>query len=117
MAGLKACATTDGRAKGLRYDRVPPALRSRTACTTAALYKVRLDLQRRVQQTQVAAARDLHRAELLEMFGDPLRVEQQVPTGAQAVDERDERSLRRVARAMEHRLAEERAAKRHAVQP
>ena len=36
---------------------------------------------------------------------------------AQAIDQRDQRDLRRVGDAVEHRLAEERPAERHAVEP
>ena len=47
----------------------------------------------------------------------PLRVEQREAARAQALDQRRQRDLRRVGHAVEHRLAEERAAERHAVQP
>ena len=47
---------------------------------------------------------------------DPLRVEQHEAARAQPIDQRDQRHLRRVGDAVEHRLAEERAAERDAVE-
>src|SRR6185437_3767922 len=74
------------------------------------------DSQRRLEQPQIAAAWNLDGAELREVPGDPLRVEQDEPALAQPFDERHQCDLRGVGGAMEHRFAEECAAKRHAVE-
>ncbi len=61
---------------------------------------------------QVLPAGDFEGAELAEMGGDPLGVEEGVAAFAQALDQGVERDLRGVGFAMEHGLAEEGA--RHA---
>ena len=65
----------------------------------------------------VLAARHLDRAERLEMVGHELSVEQREAAGAKPCDQMHQRHLRGVARAMEHTLAEERAAEAYAVEP
>src|SRR5689334_13871018 len=76
----------------------------------------RFDCERRLEQPQIATARNLDRAELGEVVGEPLRVEQHEPARAQSLDERDQCDLRCVGGAMEHRFAEEGAPDRDAVE-
>src|SRR5439155_20935552 len=52
-----------------------------------------VDPERLVEQPQVAAPRDLDRAELGQVFRHPLRIEQRVPARTEAIDERRERRL------------------------
>jgi hypothetical protein len=66
---------------------------------------------------QVVVAADFDRAEARQMRGDELRVEQPVAAEPQARDEMGERDLGRVARQMEHALAEEGGAERNAIEP
>src|SRR5581483_11389917 len=78
----------------------------------------RRERERPFEPRQVLVARDLDRTERREVGRQPLHVEQPlvlVARGAQQLDERDERGLRRVAHAGEHRLAGEAAAARHTV--
>ena len=69
------------------------------------------------------AARDgtahgrLDRAELAQVVGDELRVQEAVAARSQALDQRDERDLAGVARAREHAFAKECRPKRNPVQP
>ena len=46
--------------------------------------------------------RDLHTAELLQMWRQPLRVEQDELAGAQMFHERHQRNLGRIGHAMKH---------------
>ena len=69
-----------------------------------------------LEALEVVPARDLGRAELLEMRRDPLRVEQLEALTDEPIDERDERHFGRVTDAMEHRLPEERGAEMDTVE-
>src|SRR5690606_8698971 len=69
-----------------------------------------------LQHLQILFLRHLGGAELAQMFGYELRVEQGEAAMAQAGDEMDEGDLGGIACAMKHALAEERAAERHAVE-
>src|SRR5688500_6809101 len=68
------------------------------------------------QLFEIVLARNLDRAELFEVRRHPLDVEQGEPARAQALHERGKRELRGVGRAMEHRLAKERASDGDAIQ-
>src|SRR5207302_11161391 len=71
--------------------------------------------QRLPQQTVIAGAGDLDRAELRQMRRQKLRVEQTVAAVAQARHEMHERDLARIGDAAEHALAKKGAAERDAV--
>src|SRR5262249_38964714 len=58
----------------------------------------------------------LDRAELRQVLGNPLDVEQPIVSADEAVDERDERHLRGVRDLVKHRFAEERPSERDAVE-
>ena len=73
--------------------------------------------QRAPQPRQVVAARDVHGAQVREVWRRDLRVAQREAARAQAFDQEADRRLRRVGRAMKHRLAAEETAQRDAVQP
>ena len=66
---------------------------------------------------EVLGPRDVDRTERHQVRGRPLHVEQRRAASSQPVDEVDQRDLRRVGRAVEHRLAGEQAADPDAVQP
>ncbi len=76
-------------------------------------------LQGRVEQVEVRRAGDLDHAEGRQVRGAPLHVEQpaRVAVGRQQPDQADQRHLRRVGLAVEHRLPGEQPADGHAVQP
>ena len=73
--------------------------------------------ERCFEQLVILPARHLDRAERLQMIGDELGVEQREAAGAQPRHQMHQRHLRGVARAVEHALAEERAAEADAVEP
>ena len=73
--------------------------------------------QRLPQQLQILAAPDLGGAELGQVRRHPLQIEQREVAGPQALDQRGQRDLGRVGLDVEHRLAEEGAAQRDAVEP
>jgi len=64
----------------------------------------------------VVPLRYFERAELLEVIGDELRVEQVVATGFETRDEVNDRHFRGVALAVEHAFAKERAPERHPIE-
>jgi len=66
---------------------------------------------------QGTLARNFHRAEARQMFGQELGVEQLESAELEARHQMDERNLAGVGLAREHALAEERAAQPHAVKP
>src|SRR3954469_24246662 len=68
-----------------------------------------------LQELVILPPRYLDRAENPEVIGHELRVQQLEPAGLEPGHEMHERNLGRVACAVEHALAEERAAKWHAV--
>ena len=72
--------------------------------------------ERRFQELVILPPRHLDRAEGLQVIGDELRVEQLEAAGPQPRDQMHERDLGRIARAVEHALAEEGAAERDAVE-
>ena len=73
--------------------------------------------QRLLEQSVELAAVDFDGAELLQMLGDELRIEQREAAPRQAGAQVDERHLAGVARSREHALAEVGPVQRHAVEP
>ena len=69
------------------------------------------------QHLLVLCARDIDRAEPLEMVGGELRVQKDKAAFPQALDEMHEADLRRVRLALKHALAKEGPMKCHAVEP
>ena len=65
---------------------------------------------------QIFRPRNFDRAKLRQMRREPLRVEQTEFPGAQMLDQRNERDLRRVGHLVKHGLAEKSAAYRHTVE-
>ena len=72
-------------------------------------------LQRRVELLQIIGTRNFQRAELAQMLGHELDIEQGEASGAQPLVEMDEGDLARVTLARIHALAKERAAERQTV--
>ena len=68
-----------------------------------------------VEEVEVLGARDFDGAKLFEMGGEPLGIEQDKFSGAQVLDEREQRDFRGVADVVKHRFAKERAANGDAV--
>jgi hypothetical protein len=73
-------------------------------------------LQRLGEVLAIDVARDLDRAEALEMLGDELGIEQREATALQARHQMHQGHLAGVGLAAEHALAEERPAERDAIE-
>ena len=119
-----ACSSGRGRpADGQRHR--PPAAGRLTA---ARLSRVRGHRERRAaaaatasaSRREVLAARDLHHAEARQVRGHPLHVDAAAGPrswSSSSPAQPEQRDLRGVPLAVEHRLAREQPADRHAVQP
>src|ERR1700682_1068706 len=79
--------------------------------------KIRLALDRPVEQRRVAPPRNLERAKTAQMLGDILGVEQLESAGDQPRHQMHQRHLRGVAGAMKHAFAEEGAAEANPIKP
>src|SRR3982750_2917074 len=66
---------------------------------------------------EISCARDFDGAELLQVRGHPLGVEENKVPGAEMFDQAEKRDFGCVADVVEHRFAKERAADRDAVKP
>src|ERR1700730_15980987 len=81
------------------------------------LAKIRIALDRPVEQRGVAPPRDLDRAKTAQMLGDILGIEQLESAGDQPRHQMHQRYLGGVAGAMKHALAEKGAAEADAIEP
>src|SRR5206468_6059498 len=92
------------------------------ACTRDRLIRRQLEEiaglagERLVEQAGVAPPRNLRRTKALQMLGDILRVEQLEAAMDQPRHQMHQRDLGRIARGVEHALAEERPPKAHPVE-
>src|SRR5262249_5715000 len=77
--------------------------------------EIAIAAERPFEQLVILPPRHFDGAEPLEMVGDELGIEELETARPQPRDQMHERHFRRIARAMEHALAEEGASKRHAV--
>jgi hypothetical protein len=69
------------------------------------------------ERGEILRSRHLDCPELLKVRSHPLDVEQREPPLTQPLDQKHQCHFRRVAHAVKHRLAEERAPQAHPIQP
>jgi hypothetical protein len=118
LAVLAVATVLAGLAVGRSVDRHRSADRWDTAAAAATHDAAQVDDERHSdgEPPQVFRARHFERTERAQVRGRELHVEQADAGGEQRANERDQRHLRHVGRAVEHRLGGEQPADLHAVQ-